>query len=152
MPAQERRKVVRLKADTTYKQLLLAEISGEVVGEDVDLLVVDCRTVFLHRHHDVAPLGACVVPAQFGDFAQLVARGAGREQDRLAFAVGQFVTWRRRDRGSSEKYRSETYEPARYRITIVMFRFGERPTLILVTSFRATTSTTTTESVFSVAM
>ena len=38
------------------RRLLLAQVLSEVIGEDLDLLVVDLGAVLLHRHDDVAPL------------------------------------------------------------------------------------------------
>ena len=67
---------------------------------------------------------------------------------------GQFVAGRRSTgdhRGARQQTCADGDRHAHYFITIVMFR-RERPTLMRVTSFRAATSTTTTESVFSVAM
>jgi len=122
----------------------------EIVGEDVHLLVVDLGSVFLHRDDDVAPLRARVEAAKLRHLSEVVAGRARLLENPAAFALRQVVGGQQD--GARQDARPEANQPTRYRITIVAFRFGERPTLMRVTSFRAATSTTTTESVFSVAM
>src|SRR5438477_6870808 len=75
-------------------ELFLPEVQRQVIGEDLDLLVVDLGAVLLHRHDDIAPLRARVVAAQLCYISDIVARGAGGEQNLLALALGQIVLWR----------------------------------------------------------
>src|SRR5262245_57555302 len=77
-------------SDRTFS-LVLTEVLGQIIGQDVDLTLIDRRAVFHHRHDDVPPLFAVVVAAKLCDLAEVMTARARRDEDLLAFPFRQIV-------------------------------------------------------------